>query len=414
MKALFTAIFVLLLASFVLAQDGEKNWFQLYGFAMTDIGYNAKQIHPDWFDVVRPTKLPTTENEYGTDGNAYFSVRQTRFGVKSGTQTGLGELFTQFEWELFGTGVDAGQTTIRLRHAYGELGCIGVGQYWSPFMDIDVFPNTVEYWGPTGMAFFRNVQFRYMPIKGDTRLTIALERPGASADGGVISEILQEQTNLDAQFPVPDLSAEYRSAHDWGYVELAGIVRYIKWVDNTDYPPNVDVDLGDDVIGWGLNLSSNIKITKNDIARLSVVYGAGIQNYMNDAPVDIGVELDTTDAEKPVKGVALPILGVVAFLEHNWSEKFASAIGYSMVNIDNSDLQDYDAFKMGQYAIANLVYYPVENVMMAAELQWGMRDNFNNLEEDGEIQYPENYLKTADIFKVQFSFKYNFSHKVLF
>ncbi|MCU0332929.1 MAG: hypothetical protein MUC75_06180, partial [Ignavibacteriaceae bacterium] len=89
MKALFTAIFVLLLASFVLAQDGEKNWFQLYGFAMTDIGYNAKQIHPDWFDVVRPTKLPTTENEYGTDGNAYFSVRQTRFGVKSGTQTGL-------------------------------------------------------------------------------------------------------------------------------------------------------------------------------------------------------------------------------------------------------------------------------------------------------------------------------------
>jgi hypothetical protein len=414
MKALFTAIFVLLLASFVLAQDGEKNWFQLYGFAMTDIGYNAKQIHPDWFDVVRPTKLPTTENEYGTDGNAYFSVRQTRFGVKSGTQTGLGELFTQFEWELFGTGVDAGQTTIRLRHAYGELGCIGVGQYWSPFMDIDVFPNTVEYWGPTGMAFFRNVQFRYMPIKGDTRLTIALERPGASADGGVISEILQEETNLDAQFPVPDLSAEYRSAHDWGYVELAGIVRYIKWVDNTDYPPNVDVDLGDDVIGWGLNLSSNIKITKNDIARLSVVYGAGIQNYMNDAPVDIGVELDTTDAEKPVKGVALPILGVVAFLEHNWSEKFASAIGYSMVNIDNSDLQDYDAFKMGQYAIANLVYYPVENVMMAAELQWGMRDNFNNLEEDGEIQYPENYLKTADIFKVQFSFKYNFSHKVLF
>ena len=97
------------------------------------------------------------EDQYGTDGNAYFSVRQTRFGVKSGTQTGLGELFTQFEFELFGTGVDAGQTTIRLRHAYGELGQFGVGQTWSPFMDIDVFPNSVEYWGPNGMAFFRNV-----------------------------------------------------------------------------------------------------------------------------------------------------------------------------------------------------------------------------------------------------------------
>lgn len=408
----FITLMLFISVSDVKAQD--KNWFQIYGFAMTDIGYNFNQIHPDWYDVVRPTKLPTIENQYGTDGNAYFSVRQTRFGVKSGTQTGLGELFTQFEFELFGTGVDAGQTTIRLRHAYGELGQFGVGQYWSPFMDIDVFPNTVEYWGPNGMAFFRNVQFRWMPIKGDTRLTFALERPGASADGGVISEILQEQTNIDAQFPVPDLSAEYRSAHDWGYVELAGIVRYIKWVDNTAYPGNVDIDLSGDAIGWGFNLSSNIKITKNDIARLSVLYGAGIQNYMNDAPVDIGVESDTTNLQKPVKGVALPVFGVVAFLEHTWSEKFATAVGYSMLNIDNSDLQNYDAFKMGQYAIANLIYYPVENVMMVAELQYGNRDNFNNLEEDGEIQYPENYLKTADILKLQFSFKYNFSHKVLF
>ena len=125
MRTFLTALFVFSLASFVLAQDGDKNWFQVYGFAMTDIGYNLNQIHPDWYDVVRPTKLPTIENEYGTDGNAFFSVRQTRFGVKSGTPTALGELFTQFEWEMFGTGVDAGQTTIRLRHAYGEL-----GMYW--------------------------------------------------------------------------------------------------------------------------------------------------------------------------------------------------------------------------------------------------------------------------------------------
>ena len=216
----------------MLAQDADKNWFQIYGFAMTDIGYNFNQIDPDWFDVVRPTKLPTMDNDtdYGTEGNAYFSVRQTRFGVKSGTQTGLGELFTQFEFEMFGTGVDAGQTTIRLRHAYGELGQFGVGQYWSPFMDIDVFPNSVEYWGPNGMAFFRNVQFRWMPIKGDTRLTFALERPGASADAGEYSDRVELQ-GVKARFPVPDLSAEYRSAHDWGYVELAGIVRYMKWED---------------------------------------------------------------------------------------------------------------------------------------------------------------------------------------
>ncbi|KAA0239942.1 MAG: hypothetical protein EDM72_13310, partial [Chlorobiota bacterium] len=88
-RILFLTIIIAAIAVNLQAQD--KNWFQVYGFAMTDIGYDFKQIHPDWYDVVRPTKLPTYENEYGTDGNAYFSVRQTRFGVKSSTQTGLGE-----------------------------------------------------------------------------------------------------------------------------------------------------------------------------------------------------------------------------------------------------------------------------------------------------------------------------------
>jgi len=402
MKVLFTTIFVLFLGGLVVAQDNYKNWFQVYGFAMTDIGYNFNQIHPDWFDVVRPTKLPTMENQYGTDGNAYFSVRQTRFGVKSGTQTALGELFTQFEWELFGTGVDAGQTTIRLRHAYGELGQFGVGQYWSPFMDIDVFPNSVEYWGPNGMAFFRNVQFRYMPIKGDTRLTFALERPGASADAGMYSGRI-ELSGIEARFPVPDLSAEYRSGHDWGYVELAGIVRYMKWEDQLED----QIDLSGDAIGWGLNLSSNIKLGKDNLVRLSVLYGAGVQNYMNDAPVDVAI--DTTEGN----GVAIPLLGVVAFVEHNWSEKFATAIGYSMLDIDNTNGQTYDAFSMGSYALGNIIYYPVQDVMMVCEVQWGKRENLGDFPDPNDPQ-ADMYLKTADILKIQFSFKYNFSHKMFY
>jgi hypothetical protein len=62
-----------------------------------------------------------------------------------------------------------GQATFRLRHGYGEVGKFGAGQRWSPFMDIDVFPNSLAYWGPTGMVFFRNVQVRWMPIQGDAR-----------------------------------------------------------------------------------------------------------------------------------------------------------------------------------------------------------------------------------------------------
>ena len=409
MKVLFTSLFVLItFMSFASLKAQDKNWFNIYGFIMTDAGYDANRIDPDWFDVVRPTKLPAYKGEYGTDGNIYYSARQTRFGVQSGVQTGLGELFTQFEWELFGTGVDAGQTTIRLRHAYGQLGHFGVGQYWSPFMDIDVFPNSVEYWGPNGMAFFRNIQVRWMPIMGDTRLTFALERPGGSADGGTYAGYTQLE-DVSARFPVPDFSAEYRSAQEWGYVELAGIIRYVKWED-AGLLDNIDLS-GDD-IGWGFNLSSNIHLNEDNLLRLSVLYGEGVENYMNDATVDVAIETDSSSGEITIKGIALPVFGAVAFFEHQWNEKFSSTIGWSMLSIYNSNAQNFDAFHLGNYALGNVIYYPVPDVMMACELQWGMRDNFNNL--TNENAYPETYLKDANIFKVQFSFKYNFSHKVFF
>ncbi len=177
-RCLALAAMVLAVAMPLAAQevddDEEEPRFKIYGHVMTDIGYDTGQVDPDWYDVMRPTKLPAYENEFGEDGNAYFSVRQTRFGVQSWLPTKMGEAWGIFEFEMFGTGDDAGQTTFRLRHAYLELGQFGAGQYWSPFMDIDVFPNSLEYWGPSGMVFFRNIQVRWMPIKGDTRLTIAL------------------------------------------------------------------------------------------------------------------------------------------------------------------------------------------------------------------------------------------------
>ena len=102
--------------------------FEVYGFAMLDIGHDFKTINPAWFDTMRVTKLPSFEGEFGNNHNTFAGVRQSRLGVRSSTPTDLGDLKTTFEFELFGTGVDEGQTTFRLRHAYGELGKFGAGQ----------------------------------------------------------------------------------------------------------------------------------------------------------------------------------------------------------------------------------------------------------------------------------------------
>ena len=370
--------------------EERKNTLDLYGFVMTDTGYDFGQTDPNWFDVVRPTKLPSFSNQFGGNGNVYFGVRQTRFGVKTSTPTGLGDVKTLFEFELFGTGVDAGQTTFRLRHAYGELGQFGAGQTWSPFMDIDVFPNSLEYWGPNGMVFFRNVQIRWMPIRSDTtRLTFALERPGASADQGIYSDRVELQ-GIKPRFNLPDLSWQARVMQNWGYVQLAGIFRKIGWVDTNTAPPN----LSGTAFGWGLNLTSNLKFTPKDIGRFEFVYGHGIENYMNDAPVDIGIQNNFGNPTTPIKGVALPVLGVVSFLDHAWSDKFTSSIGYSMVNIENSDAQKPSDFHQGHYALTNLLYHPVPSITLGGEFQFGRRINFS----DGF---------NVNDYRMQFSFKFD-------
>ena len=102
--------------------DTSQGWVEIYGFVMTDMGYDFGRMDPGWTDVMRPSKLPSSADEFGADGVFFSGVRQTRIGIKAGLPTALGELKTTFEWELFGVGVDAGQTTFRLRHAYGELG----------------------------------------------------------------------------------------------------------------------------------------------------------------------------------------------------------------------------------------------------------------------------------------------------
>jgi len=231
-----------------------------------------------------------------------------------------------------------------------------------------------------------------MPLKGNNAVTIALERPGASADQGQFSDRIELQ-GIRPKFDLPDLSGNVRFTRDWGHVQISGMVRRIKWVDTI----NDQFDLSGSDVGWGAHVSSNVKFGKNDIGRFSIVYGEGIENYMNDAPVDVGItQGSTTNPARPIEGTALPVLGLVGFLDHNWNKRFSSSIGYSMVNIENSGGQTVDAYHRGHYALTNLLFYPYDNVMVGGEFQWGRRENFH----DGFA---------SNDYRIQFSFKYNFS-----
>ena len=393
-KIVLLAMAGILFAGNMQAQEdtGMVRSLRVYGFAMVDMGYNFNQIDPRWFDALRINRLPTYKNQFAPDGTFFFGVRQTRFGVAGYTPTKIGDLKVVYEFDMFGTGSDEGQTTMRLRYAYGELGRFLAGQATSPFMDDDAWPNTIEYWGPSGMVFYRNVQIRYAPIKtADKELFIALERPGSGADKGTSS--IPEFSALDsvkAKLSAPDVSAHFKKRGKWGSVQLAGIFRPIKWKDTR--VNNFGNDLSGSVTGWGANLSAVLNLGKSTVFRGSYVYGEGIENYMQDAPNDVGTVINGNSIE----GEALPVSGIVAWLDHNWNPKVWTSLGYSTVSIDNTETANgTTSYKKGQYALLTIGTTPFTNTMAAIEFQYGQREG-----EDGF---------KADCTKIQVSFKYNFS-----
>jgi hypothetical protein len=195
--------------------------------------------------------------------------------------------------------------------------------------------------------------------------------------------------------PMPDITGEYRFGGTRGYVEVAGLVGRMSWDDVLDD----QFDLSGSATRWGLNFSSNIKLGERTTARLQFVFGEGIQNYMNDSPVDVGIVANPGNAVTPIEGKAIPITGTVLFVDHNWNDQWSTSAGYSRQDIDNVEGQAPNAFRTGQYALGNLLYTPVPGVMIGGELQWGKREMFKD-------------PFVGDGLKIQFSFKYNFSVRV--
>ena len=347
------------------AEAARKPSFEVYGFAQVDYIQDFQRVRPDWTATLRPTRIPTVEGLYGADGESIFSVRQSRLGVRGSLPAGAHDLKARIEFDFFGTSSGdrpdaAGPNGVRLRRAYGEWGPLLGGLTASLFMDDDWWPNIIDYWGPAGMVFFRNVQIRYTPISGEHTFAVAVERPATDLDptGG--------PAGIAPRSLFPDLTAQYRLTQGWGYLQLSGILRWLGY----DTPGAATQTKGD-AIGWGLHASSTIGIVPDKVKLLAaVVYGSGTSYYMNDASPDLAFGGTVADP----KAEAVPMLGMAAYLDVYWDKLLSSTIGYSTVMMFNKDnLQGPGAFKTGQYASVNLLVAPFKNFLAGPEFLWGQR-----------------------------------------
>lgn len=343
-----------------------KTQVEVYGQVMVDAIFDAKRMHPDWQATLRPSQIPVVcpaDPGCGRERSFTMSVRQSTLGLRASVPTSLGLVKTDLAFDLFGTD---GSTSIHWLRAWAELGRWGVGQTDSNFMNLDAFPNVIDYWGPPGMVFLRNPQLRYTGAGGEgVAWAVSLEAPNSVIDTGKASQVDPALgAGVTAHNRLPDLVGSVRLERDWGHVKAAAIVREVGFQTTTTASGNPS----NHKTGYGLNVSGVVKPWEAGTVSWGLAGGRGIASYMNDGGTDLAPGAN-------LRAETVPSLGWHLYYGHAWTPRLASSIGYSEHRQDNAAGQAGNALRVGSYASANLLYSLTTNVLLGAELVWGRREN---------------------------------------
>jgi hypothetical protein len=152
---------------------GTSTIIRLSGSARLDaIADDSNNGNPNEFI---PSSFPVP-GQPGAGGPSRSQVEAKGARITFELRRPVGEdnsLRVYFENDFFGD-ASSSDMVYRLRHLYGQAWNLLVGQTFSNFMDIDAFPDVVDYEGPNGLVNKRQPQIRYIQPFFDTKLQLAL------------------------------------------------------------------------------------------------------------------------------------------------------------------------------------------------------------------------------------------------
>ncbi|HUR36064.1 MAG TPA: DcaP family trimeric outer membrane transporter, partial [Vicinamibacterales bacterium] len=150
--------------------------------------------------------------------NTNIHVRQTRVQLDFRSPSALGSDLRAFaETDFFGS---SGAVDPRMRHFYGQLQNVLLGQTWTTFTDVDAFPDQLDFSGPAGMTVLRQPQIRYtQPLATGQSLAFAIEKATVQAP--------QITSSGSSYTPAPDIVVRYRLDRPLGHVQVGSLSRVL-------------------------------------------------------------------------------------------------------------------------------------------------------------------------------------------
>ncbi len=300
-----------------------------------------------------PATIPVGGSSSSTNND--MQARETRLNFRSdhvldnGAKVGT---FIEMDFFLGAAGDEriSNSYNPRLRHATIKYNNWLVGQTWSTFQDVGALAENLDFIGPAeGTTFIRQAQVRY--TKG--RWEFAVENPETTITpfgGG--SRIVTDDG------AVPDFVGRYTVPLDGGYIKVAGLLRQLD-VDNDTFD--------DSEMAYGLSISGKHALGDDDIRWMATV-GNGTGRYLglntaNDAVFDSTGNLE-----------AIEQWGGFVSYRHFWEPDWRSNFTFSYLNNDNDTALTGTGVTEDVYSVhANLLYQPLEKMMVGGEIMYAER-----------------------------------------
>lgn len=301
---------------------------------------------------------------HGTAANAgrfLMDGSTSRLYFKSLIATSMGKpIETYIETDFRGPG-----NSLRLREAYISWNGWTAGQTVTTFCDLAASFNTIDFEGPNGYTYGRNLMIQYKHA-WDNGLSagIAAEYPSLSATYSTNTAAIPQR--------IPDIPAYVQYAWNKGasHIRASGIIRNMYYQDMVS-------NSTEDAIGWGTQLSGIFKLSNRLTAYGQFLYGQGITPYIQDLA---GNGLDLTPQRNVAGRLEAPITtSWLAGMQFNITPKMPLTVGYSQVLLNNKDgYNNPEQYKLAQYVVGNLFYNFNQALSIGVEYLYGTRYNHSD------------------------------------
>jgi len=359
---------------------GTDTSVKLYGNVRVDATYdtagrNNDIRNNDWASAVFAQPLDSNSANLQRKDQFYGTARASRLGLVSSTPTPLGELEIKLEADFNAPNDYMGElgsngVMFRLRHAYGRLGNLLVGQTWSNFIDLRSYPETVDF-NPSGdVTLIRQAQLRYTIPLGGTALALSVENPESLSTLPPLQTLSNDGHNDFNR--MPDFTANWSWNSEHAHLSLrAATMEY-----RNDHHSKR---------GYALGVSGSSKVGPGLLVA-GVQGGEGVGRYMFNAVLQGATETGTESGLQLWKavgthlGYTMPWTSTLRsnfILSRTVFANNATADAYQR-GIWSGKVDEFVPNKRVDQAFVNLFWNATKNIEVGLEYAWGQRLTFSN------------------------------------